>query len=201
MTDGLLVVYSGGLTHNSDLDPVIEAATALQHAPIRFAIVGDGVQKQALEDKVSARSLANVRFFPFQPIERYPEVLAAADVTLVCLNSAATFASVPSKIYKQMAAARPIVAITNEGNELTRLIADARCGYAVAPGDSIGLAAILQQALEKRGAFEQMGRRGRAYLERNCSRTGCVSRIEAVFEEACAHSSTPGGSMKVQSFQ
>jgi colanic acid biosynthesis glycosyl transferase WcaI len=182
----LLVMYSGGLSHNSDLGPVLDAAAQLRGLPVRFAIVGEGVQKQVLVDRAASAGLDNVKFYPFQPIERYGEVLAAADVTLVALNSAATFASVPSKIYKQMAAARPIVAITNPGNELSRLILDAQCGVTVPPGDSERLADVLRYALAQRDAFVEMGRRGRAYLERNCSRNDCVARVEAVLAEACA---------------
>jgi len=183
--DGLLVAYSGGLTHNAELETVLDAAAQLQDSPIQFAIVGEGVQKQALMEKAAAARLRNVRFYPFQPIERYGEVLAAADVTLVSLKSAATFASVPSKIYKQMAAARPIVAITNPGNELDHLIGDAQCGVTTAPGDAGGLAAALRRALENRAAFAEMGRNGRVYLEQNRSRAKCVAQIETALAEAC----------------
>ena len=181
----LLVLYSGGLTHNADIEPVLDAAAELRGLPVRFAIIGDGVQKQLLVDRAAAAGLDNVKFYPFQPIERYGQVLAAADLTLVTLNSAATFASVPSKIYKQMAAARPIIAITNTENELSRLITDAQCGVTVPPGDSQGVVNVLRQALDQRDAFAEMGRRGRAYLERNCSRKGCVARIETALAEAC----------------
>lgn len=182
--DELLVMYSGGLTHNAELESVLDAAVHLRGLPVRFAIIGDGVQKQLLVDRAAAARLDNVKFYPFQPIERYGEVLAAADVTLVALNSAATFASVPSKIYKQMAAARPIIAITNPGNELSRLVMDAQCGVTVPTGDSERLANVLRDALDRRDAFAEMGGRGRAYLERNCSRKGCVERVEAALLEA-----------------
>jgi colanic acid biosynthesis glycosyl transferase WcaI len=189
----LLVIYSGGLTHNSDLDTVLEAAALLRNMPVCFAIVGDGVHKQALIEKARVGGLENVKFFPFQPLARYSEVLAAADVTLVTVNPAAAFSSVPSKVYKQMAAARPIVAVTNPGNELTRLLADAQCGVAVAPGDAQGLAEVLQLASLQREAFAEMGRRGRAYLERNCSRRVCVARIEKVLMDACGAAHTRSG--------
>ena len=181
----LLVIYSGGLTHNAELEPVIDAAAQLRDLPIRFAMVGEGVQKQALRSRVEAARLDNVGFYPFQPLERYGEVLAAADVTLVALSSAATFASVPSKIYKQMAAGRPIIAITSQESELSALIMDAQCGVVVPPGDSQRLASVLRRALDQRGAFAEMGRSGRVYLERNCSRKGCVARVEAALAEAC----------------
>ncbi len=181
--DGLLVVYSGGLTHNAELDTVLDAAALLERRPVMFALVGDGVRKPALEARAAALGLDNVRFLPFQPLERYAEVLAAADVTLATLNAAAAIASAPSKIYKQMAAARPVVAIAAAASELARLIARAGCGRSVAPGDAAGLASVLEHALEDRAAWAQMGRRGREYLERHCGRRQAVQRIEAVLSE------------------
>jgi len=183
--DEFLAVYSGGLTHNSNLEPVLEAAHELSNEPFRFVIVGDGVQKEALRQKASALCLQNLQFMPFQPLEKYNDVMAAADVTLVTLHSKATFASVPSKIYKQMAAARPIIAITNPGNELSRLVTSAQCGVIVSPGDSRRLAEVLRRALAERNTFSEMGRRGRIYVEQNCNCGDCVSHIEATLTEAC----------------
>jgi colanic acid biosynthesis glycosyl transferase WcaI len=181
----LLVIYAGGLGHNAELDTVLDAAAELRGEPVRFAVVGDGVRKEQLQGRAKELGLENVKFFPFQPLERYPEVLAAADVTLVTLNSAATYASVPSKIYKQMAAARPIIAVTDPRSELRRLIEAANCGGWVVPGDSRGLAALLRQAAAQREAWDQMGWNGREYVERYHSRRVCVAQIESVLEEAC----------------
>lgn len=180
-----LVVYSGGLTHNCELEPVLTAAAEMRDQPIRFAIVGDGVHKQRLAGKARSLHLDNLQFYPFQPIDRYPEVLAAADATLVTLNSAATFASVPSKVFKQMAAARPLIAITNPGNELSRLIAEARCGVTVRPNNPGQLVEVLRGAIENPQVFVEMGRRARVSLERNYSRCVCVPRIESALAEAC----------------
>jgi len=60
----------------------------------------------------------------------------------------------------------------------------------VPPGDSARLSKVFADALNQRAAFAEMGRRGRAYLERNCSRKTCVARIEAVLAESCAESHT-----------
>jgi colanic acid biosynthesis glycosyl transferase WcaI len=106
-----VVLYSGGLSHNSHLQPVLEAARRLLDEPFRFLIAGEGVHKERLMQWAHEHDLRNLTFLPFQPLERYAEALAAADATVVTLHPAATFASVPSKVYKQMAAARPIVAI------------------------------------------------------------------------------------------
>jgi glycosyltransferase involved in cell wall biosynthesis len=183
-----LVLYSGGLTVNSFLEPVIDAARILQDEPFRFVVVGEGAQKAALSERASG--LKNVTFLPFQPLERYNEVLAAADVTVVTLNSAATFCSVPSKIFKQMAAARPVLAVTTQTNELTRLVECSQSGFAVNTGKAADVAAALRKARAMGSGLDQLGRNGREYLIRECSRERCVGRIAEILAGAEGASET-----------
>jgi colanic acid biosynthesis glycosyl transferase WcaI len=178
-----VVLYSGGVSINCDLTSVIGAAQQLRQDPVLFVIVGEGTGKEALIRRAKELALSNVVFLPFQPLERYPEVLSAADITLAALSKAATFASVPSKVYKQMAAARPVVAIAEMASELSRLVATSNCGVLVPPGDAGALAAVVRDALVRPGRFEEMGQNGRAYLERECSRTVCVRRLEQIMLE------------------
>lgn len=176
-----VLVYSGGLTHNSNLEPVIGAAEILHDKPIQFVIVGEGVRKPALENLVAKKELKNVQFLPFQPLERYPEVLRAADMSLVTLNQQASLVSVPSKIFKQMAIGRPILAITAHDTELDRLVTDAQCGRTVKPDDPLGLADVLSWALENPHDLEQMGRNARNYFEQHLSRDICTKQLEEIF--------------------
>jgi len=173
-----MVLYSGGLGHNTAIQPLLEAAEMVKAEPFRFVIIGEGAQKAALVESVRKKGLTNIVFWPFQPLERYGEVLAAADITVVALSSPATLASVPSKVYKQMAAARPILAITEGGNELQRLIDAAGCGFCVAPSEPGRIAQVLREAADDPAELVAMGQRARQYLEENCARSRCIDRIE-----------------------
>jgi colanic acid biosynthesis glycosyl transferase WcaI len=182
--DDFAVVYSGSLSLNSDLEPLIRGAALLQDEAVRFVIVGDGVHKQRLVSLVDELQLKNVVFRPFQPLERYPEVLAAADLTVVTLNTQATHVSVPSKIYKQMAAARPILAVAQEGNELERLVSEAKCGLSVPPGSPEALAKAVRWAVANRQDLQTMGMRAREYVMERHDRKQAVDQIERALEEA-----------------
>jgi colanic acid biosynthesis glycosyl transferase WcaI len=178
--DRFVVLYAGGLSMNSCLEPLVEAAALLPCESYQFIFAGEGVRKDYLGQRVRDLALTNVEFLPFQPLERYGELLSSADVTLVTLSQAATHASVPSKIFKQMAAGRPIVAITNRANELDRLIAASHAGVVVAPDDPAALASAIADLAADRAACKEMGSRGRLYVEMECSREKCVEKIEAV---------------------
>jgi colanic acid biosynthesis glycosyl transferase WcaI len=181
--ENFTLVYSGGLTHNSNLEPLIEAASMLQGEPFRFVIIGEGVKKPFLESTVRDRNLGNVQTFPFQPLERYPLVLTAADMSLVTLGTRASLASVPSKIFKMLASGRPILAIASQGTEIYHLIQAAQCGFCVEPDNADELVGTLRYAAAHREEIEAMGRHGRLYLEQKLARQICTGRIERVLRE------------------
>jgi colanic acid biosynthesis glycosyl transferase WcaI len=184
--DIFTVIYSGGLTHNSNLEPVIEAAELLREEPYRFVIVGEGVKKADLELMAEESGLTNLKFLPFQPLDLYPDVLRAADISLVTLSTQATYASVPSKIFKQMASGRPVLAISAAGNELDRMVKEGKFGLQVPPDDPQALAEAIKWAASHPAELDEMGQRGRAYLRVNFSRDHCVKLIEAVLLESVA---------------
>lgn len=177
-----VLVYSGGLTHNSNLEPVLDAADLLREEPFEFVIVGEGVRKDDLQARAASKKLGNVQFKPFQPLDRYPDVLRSADMNLVTLSTQAALVSVPSKIFKQMAAGRPILAITPPGTEVDRLMTDARCGLTVRPDDASGLAQALRWAAGHPAELEQYGRNARQYFETHHSRAICVKQLEEILQ-------------------
>jgi colanic acid biosynthesis glycosyl transferase WcaI len=184
--DRFTLSYSGSLSFNTDLNSVLGAAELLADEPFSFVIVGDGVKKAELMRRAEKMRLGNVQFHPFQPLEMYPQVLAAADMNLVTLNRQAATSSVPSKMFKMMASERPVLAITMQGNEVHRLVQDAQCGLIVPPEDPVKLAEALRYAASNSKEMERMGVNARRYLVENHSRQDCVRRIEAVLEKAAA---------------
>jgi colanic acid biosynthesis glycosyl transferase WcaI len=184
--DRFTLSYSGSLSFNTDLDSVLGAAELLADEPFSFVIVGDGVKKAELMRRAEKMRLDNVQFHPFQPLEMYPQVLAAADMNLVTLNRQAATSSVPSKMFKMMASESPVLAITMQGNEVHRLVQDAQCGLIVPPEDPVKLAEALRYAASNSKEMERMGVNARRYLVENHSRQDCVRRIEAVLEKAAA---------------
>ncbi len=182
--DRFTLSYSGSLSFNTNLDPVLGAAELLAGDEFSFVIVGDGVKKADLQRRAQDRQLDNVQFLPFQPLDQYPQVLAAADINLVTLNRQAAMASVPSKLFKMMASGRPVLAITIEGNEVHRLIHDSECGLCVPPDDPGRLAQALRYAAANPDEMDRMGKNGRRHLEENFSRRDCVRRIAAILEKA-----------------
>jgi colanic acid biosynthesis glycosyl transferase WcaI len=165
-----VVLFAGVMGYAQDMSVIVEAAAALrEEREIVFLLVGDGVRRQEAQSLVHSRALENVRFLPFQPLERYPLLVSAADCCLVTLQPAVTTPVVPSKIAGILANSRPVVAALPPG-DARGLVEASGGGVCVDPGDWQGLAGALRRLAENPGVRMEMGEAGRRYAEAHFSR-------------------------------
>ena len=119
----------------------------------------------------------------YQPAERLDEVLASADIGVIVLGKGLAHSSVPSKLYSILASGRPVVASVDPGTEVARVLEEARCGVAVAPGDPDGFTAAVGSLLDDAAGREAMGRRGRAFVEAWMTPSSVAGAYEALVAE------------------
>lgn len=161
-----IVLLPGSISCRYGIDTIFESAKLLsKNEGIKFVFIERGELKDAFKQKVKSEKVRNIQFLPFQPTDKFPEVLASADVCLVSLEARFSSYSVPSKIYNIMASARPIIAITDENSEVAEVVKTARCGINVPPDNP----ALLSQVIEKLAADKQkcntMGQNGYKYSQ------------------------------------
>ncbi|HEX5902323.1 MAG TPA: glycosyltransferase family 4 protein [Actinomycetota bacterium] len=145
--DGRFVVqYAGRLGQKHNLEPLIDAARLLSDTRALFQFVGDGDKRPKLEALAADLGLENVQFLPYQPMERLADMLSAADVAVVCLESGHTGISVPSKAYGVIASGTPIVGILDPDGEIGQMIKETGCGVLVDPVAE-EIAAVIQDLM------------------------------------------------------
>ena len=180
--DRTVVMYAGNVGLSQPLDLLVAAARAHRHRDdVVFVVNGEGAARPALE--ASAAGLPNMVFVGYQPAERLDEVLASADIHVVVLGEGLARSSVPSKIYSILASGRPVVASVDPHTELPRMIDEAGCGVAVAPGDQLAFDAAIETLLDDAGGRATMGQQGRAYVEACMTPQAVAGAYEALFSE------------------
>jgi colanic acid biosynthesis glycosyl transferase WcaI len=178
--DQTVVMYAGNVGFSQSLELLLYAARELVADPsVLFLINGGGSARPGLER--DAADLPNVRFAPYQPKERLSEVLATGDLHVVPLKRGLASSSVPSKTYSILAAGRPLLASIDPGTEVARLVEAAGCGIAVEPDDPQAFLAGLKGLLA--GDRDDLGARGRTFVERWVSPRAVAGAYEALFEE------------------
>lgn len=192
LVDRFVVAYSGNLGRAHDHATLYDAAVALRgHEDIVFLVIGDGTGHRALKARAEATGLHNLRFLPYQPLDRLADSMAAANAHLVSLRPALEGLIVPSKFFGILAAARPVVFIGDPDGELARVIRTADCGVVVREGDGPALAGALLDLAADHPRCVGMGARGRALLETRYARAQAhaawVRMLTDVAADGAAH--------------
>ncbi len=179
-----VVTYAGNMGMAQGLETVLDAAWLLREEPgIVFLLVGEGVVRDRLMRIAQDRGLANTRIMPHQPYGLVPQIYASSDLCLVPLAANAGFDAVPSKVYRIMACARPVLACADSNSDLAELVRSANCGIVIRPGSPEDLARAVSDAERDRPSNAAMGEAGRAHVMANYSRQSISRQYEALVRE------------------
>lgn len=161
-----VVSYIGNIGAAHGIGTVLEAAAGLrEEKDIVFLLVGDGAEREKLEEERDHRELDNVIFVGRRPKEEVPAFLEASDVSLVLLRKREVFKTViPTKMLESMAMAKPIV-LGVEG-EAKRIIEEAGAGLPIAPESPAELVDAIRRLRGNPVLRASLGGKGREYIER-----------------------------------
>src|SRR5690606_476993 len=156
------VMYSGNMGACHTFDAVCSAINELDSSEsFQFLFVGSGKKEREVREKIAGCKDGVARFLPYQDRSMLNQSLSAPDVHLVTLAPKFDGLLVPSKLYGIMAAAKPVVLVGSEDNEIARIISQARCGVRVDPEDAEGLVRVLRELRDNPEEAREMGLRGR----------------------------------------
>jgi glycosyltransferase involved in cell wall biosynthesis len=160
-----VVGYAGSMGEPNALDTLLDAASRLRDAPLRFVLVGDGHLRDHLAARIAAEGLANVSLLASVPKAQVPALLAQVDIAYIGWQRMPIyrFGIAPNKLMDYMMAGCVVLHAVEAGNDP---VAEAGCGLTLPPGDAAAVAAGLMQlaalpAAERRA----MGERGRAFVQ------------------------------------
>lgn len=175
-----VVMYSGNVGFSQSIELLADAAREMRDVEDLVFVVNGGGSAIG-EVRKRAEGLDNFRMIPYQPVERVPEVLAAADIHVIPLRQGLAWSSVPSKLYKILAVERPVIASVDEGTEVGRVVVEAGAGHAVPPDDPAPLIASLRELLESEERREAMGKSGRRWVEQWTTPARAAAQYQDLF--------------------
>jgi colanic acid biosynthesis glycosyl transferase WcaI len=187
------VVYGGNIGQAQALEYVVEAMEAARRMvpALRLHLFGDGIEREALKRMAASRPGADVVFHPPVPRKQMDRIFDQADILVMHLNRDPLYEfTIPSKMQHYLACGKPIVAgIAGEAGDI---LERSRAAFVCVPEDSEGLATGLVKAGRMEAAERAaMGRRARAFYERNFSMAAALERtlrlLGGTAASGCAH--------------
>jgi colanic acid biosynthesis glycosyl transferase WcaI len=186
-----VVLYSGNIALTQGLETVIKAAARLKHIPeIAFVIVGEGSALGQLREYCHAYNAYNVRLRPFEPREKLPELLSAADVGLVVQKREVTAFNLPSKIPVLLASGCAIVASVPATGTAKEAVERSGGGVVVPPENPEALANAILELYKNPNRVKDLGHNGRQYAEDFFSCDQAIQQYESLFYRVVHHSSS-----------
>lgn len=180
-----IFMYAGNIGHPTDIESIIECADRLRtKEDVHFIFVGSGAKSSYLRDEVERRRLKNVTILGQRPRNEQIVFLNACDVGLISLVKNMWGTAMPSRTYNILAAGKPILALTEDGSELARVIEEENVGWYTQPGDVDELQAKVLEIYENRGLLNEMGKRARDAAIEKYSRKSAIERYSQELEPA-----------------
>jgi colanic acid biosynthesis glycosyl transferase WcaI len=181
--DKFVVLYSGNIALTQGLETVVEAAIQLRHIPeILVVIVGEARALAQLQEYCDAKGATNVRLLPFQPRERLPAMLAAADVSLIVQRRHVVSFNMPSKTQVILASGRPVIASVPSTGSAAKAVEKSRGGMVTAPEDPAALAAAIVNLQTHPELAAAYGKQGRQHALDRYTFDQALTQYEALFE-------------------
>jgi len=184
LEDHFVVLYSGNIARTQGLETAVEAAVHLRQVPeIRMVIVGEQNALEGLRKHGEACGVDNVLFLPFIPREELPEMLAAADVSLVMQKRSVTAFNMPSKIPGLLSSGRPIIASVPPQGTAETAVGMSGGGIIVPPETPEALAGAILDLYHHPEKMDAIAGQGRKYALENYQFDVILERYEALFSE------------------
>ncbi|HEY9798580.1 MAG TPA: glycosyltransferase family 4 protein [Leptolyngbyaceae cyanobacterium] len=182
LTGKFVALYAGNIALTQGLTTVINAAVRLRHIPdIAIVIVGEKKALDQLQLYRDTCKATNVILLPFEPREKLPEMLAAADIGLVVQKRNVISFNMPSKIQVLLASGLAIVASVPPNGTAARAVEESGGGMVVPPEDPGALAATILELYDNPDKVKLLGEKSRLYAIENYSFEQALSRYEELF--------------------
>lgn len=183
----LMAIYTGTHGIANGLFSIVDVAKELKRRgreDIKFVLVGDGMQKVQLQEKVKCEGLGNVVFHkPIAKLE-LAALLASADLGMQILANVPAFynGTSPNKFFDYLAAGLPI--LNNYPGWLAELIIRYKCGYVVEPDNPAAFADVLEYVSVHREELVEKRRHARELAQTEFDRTILAERFTECIEGA-----------------
>ena len=176
--EGFTVGFVGSLKPWHGLPDLIEAFSRLKQlaADPRLLIVGDGPERNRLEEDLAARGLVEaVQLTGAVAHSEVPALLASMDAAVAPYPKLDNFYFSPLKVFEYMSAGLPIVA--SRTGQVAQLIEDGVTGLLYQPGDVGAMSEALMRLRSDPQLRVDLGRAARATILRGHTWKTIVERI------------------------
>lgn len=171
LVNKFVLIYGGNMGVPQGLDNITDLAEMVKDKDdVVFLLIGKGVEKERIKQKVSNQNLTNVRVVDFLPRDDYEVILRTCDVGLISLNDILKTPSIPSKTISYWNLKMPILAIIDHVTDYGQNIIDkSESGLWAYASDKERIRQCFEQLYLNKDLRLRLGENGYRFLVSNCT--------------------------------
>ena len=176
LQDKFVVTYMGAHGVANHLDSLIDVAKEFtEDENVVIVLIGDGMKKVELKQRVEVEGIKNLLFVDSQPKHTIPDFCNASDICTAVLKKVETFKTVyPNKVFDYMSCAKPILlGIDGVAREL---VEESGSGYYVDPENAKGFADKIRELRKDEKLRTRLGENGYIFVREHFSREALADK-------------------------
>ena len=170
--DHLKLLYAGNIGLAQEWETLIEVAIRTKDKPIDYYVIGEGVMRDFVSEKINSLNLGNIHLLPYQPRELMPEIISFSDVQFIFMEPQIAAQGFPSKVYTIMSSAKPLLICSPENTPIVNFLKDIDCAKIITVETVNSKADEICRWLDeiKFEKLVEMGRNGHIMIENKYSK-------------------------------
>ena len=182
------LLYSGNLGLYYEFETLLCVAERFRDDPdFQLVFIGAGGRRPWIQAEIERRRLRNVQMHPYQPFETLNDSLNACDVSLVTIAKGIEGISFPSKLYSSLAVGKPILAISERGSELQRMVEGSGAGFWIEMENVDRLVDTVRELRSSADLRSRMGAAARDCVERHYTASTAARQYLWVVDSASSN--------------
>lgn len=178
-------IYTGNIGEVNNSRWLLEAADHLRQLgreDLIILLVGEGQQREVLEQEAKQRGLSNFIRWGLMPKNELVSLVQHAMVSLVPLKGTPVLdTSSPNKFFESLAAGTPVIQNTN--GWMKQFLQTHQVGYTVDPNNALALAQLLIQLDASPQELHDMGQRAKLIAAREFDKTFLATKMLKAMED------------------
>ena len=181
VNDGeLIFLYAGNMGTLHNFDFILDAANQTRGLPVRYLFLGDGIKRPHLLKRAKEENIQQVKVLPYQPGDKFVQILARSHACFVPLDFGLEKLAVPSRAYTFLSAGKPLITMMAPGADIARLVEETGCGWNVMSGHE--LAGLIMRLVDNPRELTERGKIARKVYEERFRKEHILQKYAEIFE-------------------
>ena len=133
--DSIKLLYAGNIGHMQAWEPLVVLAERVKDLNVEFFVIGEGAQRDYVEEEIKKRGLDKLHLLAYQPRELMPAILSYSDASFIFMVPGRDGDGFPSKVYTIMACERPLLVLSGDNTPIINFLEGKGCAKLITEND------------------------------------------------------------------